>query len=836
MIAALCMALLTGCLGPQRPGPEASPRAAGASQASQPVATRPAPATQPVAATQPTPPVVHAPAPAAPEGSVSGTLLPRDMPPHPFLLFDKADLAGIARRKGQDPLMQECWDKMVELAGEPDQLDEWWEQLETRAFIAIAADDKAMARKAIDLMQAGLRKTDPGQFYEIGAANFLLHGAPLRALALAWDWLYGFMTPQERGSILPQMERWCGACLTSTNKRWWREASYNVGAIPIGGLGILALAIHGDSAHPDANLWLREATRRIAQNYFPTTWKPSGICYEGPNYAIVGLKYPALFAEALRRAGAQDIVGSAGATLASQYLMYQWMPEDGCAPIGDNTGYGRRTFAAEYLLGIGRSKDPVALWTWRNNLDNRYLDPLITYLWYPLGLRPAGPVAAQAPTARYFEVTPNRAGYLFSRTKWQDPDAAFFAFVTRYERCNHQHYDMNSFLLGAFGTLFATHEMLFPYGDDNHGVDFEHNMIIVDQGGWPRHDNNGSCGDDNSTEGVLTGLATGPFADYMRGDAKWSYRDNSIIIDNPAIRAERAFLFVKAGATPYMVALDDLQFSDDPHDYRWQWYAPADVSISGAGSTADPLILAAQKGSCALSFITPGTPAVTIGKIQNVARSGSRRRGSTQPAASQTSATSSRPDDTAARPARAARSRPAGAAASRAAGSRPGRYADRPRSERFLQRIDVAQKGIRVHYAAVATLQLDAADRPLVQAQPVTCESPSAAGAQVRLADGSIDRIAWQSEEVYQQRGSDLASGDLRTDGLAAMVRVKDGKVTGYILGEGTYLKWGEKVLVQAKDSVCVTADKDGVKVSGRRQSRKGLPTVEPMGVKTFRP
>ncbi len=116
------------------------------------------------------------------------------------------------------------------------------------------------------------------------------------------------------------------------------------------------------------------------------------------------------------------------------------------------------------------------------------------------------------------------------------------------------------------------------------------------------------------------------------------------------------------------------------------------------------------------------------------------------------------------------------------------------------------------------------------------CESPSAAGAQVRLADGSVDQLAWQSEEVYEQRGSDLACGQLQTDGLAAMVRVKNGKVTGYVLGEGTYLKWGDKVLVQAKESVCVTADKDGVKVSGRRQARKGLPTVEPVGVKTFRP
>ena len=356
------------------------------------------------------------------------------------------------------------------------------------------------------------------------------------------------------------------------------------------------------------------------------------------------------------------MAGDAGATLAMQYLMHQWMPQDGCAPIGDNTNYGRRTFAAEYLLGLARSKDAVGLWTWRNNLEQRYLDALITYLWYPLDLRPVSPVAAETPAAKYFEVTENRAGYFFSRTKWQDPDAAFFSFVTRYERCNHEHYDMNSFLLGAYGTLFATHEMLFPYGHDNHGVDFEHNMIIIDEGGWPKHDNNGSCGDDNSTEGVLVGLATGPFADYLRGDAKWSYRDNSIIIDNPAIRAERSCLFVKAGPTPYLLAFDDIQFSDDEHVYKWQWHTPSNVIVTGAGTLADPLVLAARKGCCAIHFATPSQPKITNEKAPNLAR------------------------------------KPSGSSA--------------------LQRIVAAQNGIRVRYAAIATLQETPELRPAITAQP----------------------------------------------------------------------------------------------------------------------
>ncbi len=321
--------------------------------------------------------------------------------------------------------------------------------------------------------------------------------------------------------------------------------------------------------------------------------------------------------------------------------------------------------------------------------------------------------------------------------------------------------------------------MLYPYSSNLHCVDYEHNMIVIDGGGWPRHAT-ASCGDRNSTLGVLTGLVTGPFADYMRGDAKWSYRDNTIITDNPALRAERAFLFVKAGANPYMVAIDDNEYRETPHDYRWQWYTPESMKITGTGTTADPIVLTAEKGSCALAFITPQTPAVTISKIKNVERS---------------------------------RNHP-----------------------RFLQRIDVSQHTTRAHYAAIATLQRNAKDRPAVKAMPVECENPAADGAEIRFADGTVDHIIWQPEEVYEQRGSDLTAGPLRTDALMALVRTKNDRILGYTLGEGTYLTWNGTPLVQAKSSVCVTADADGVKTTGRRRTREGFPTVAPVDLKTYKP
>lgn len=693
---------------------------------------------------------------------------------HPFLLFSADEAAGLAGRKDADPLLAECWQRLRRLADAADSRRSWARQLEARAFLSQLTGDERLARRAIALMASALERTDPADYYR--SANFHNHAVPLRALALGWDWLHEKMTPAQRAAILPRLERWCRVALEHTEKQWWRDGSYNVGAIPVSGLGLLAAAIRPDSSDPMTETCYREAVRRIGQNYFPRSWKPSGICWEGPNYAIVGLRYVACFAEALRRTRQLDLMGESGARHAMSYLMHQWMPAGGCAPIGDNTSYGRRTFAAEYLLGLARTGDAAGLWTWRTYTDRRRLDPLITYLWYPLDVKSKSPADSGLPAWKCFEVALNRDGYVFSRTRWSDPDAAFFAFVTRFEPANHQHYDMNSFLLGAFGTLFATHRSLYSYGHEHHSVDFEHNLVVVDGGGWPAHDQSNSAGDDDSYDGLLVGLVLGPFADYVRGDAKWSYRDTTAPNSDPAIRAERTCLFVKAGPTPYMLAFDDQQYRGDEHRYDWLWHAPS-LPISGAGTLDDPLVIAAEAGRCAIRFIHPAAPAVTVEDAEQT----TRRRG------------------------------------------------------KPLRRITVTQTGVRVRFAALATLERQGQPPPAVGPLAVKCANPSARAVMVLLAGGVADTIAWQSEEDRIQAGAALSAGRLQTDGLCAMVRVRGQKVVGYVLGEGTYLRWDGKTLVRAGSSVCVSAAPGRTKVSGRRRARKGLPPVKAKIIKLMK-
>ncbi|HET6428285.1 MAG TPA: hypothetical protein VFJ30_07745 [Phycisphaerae bacterium] len=717
------------------------------------------------------------------EAAAAASAATRPALSHPFLLFDAREARTLAGRAGDDELLKECWDAVRERAEAPDSDRGWTRQLEARALLWQVSREKAMADRGIAQMLAALERVDPAEYYK--RSDFHVHGAPLRALALGWDWLYEAMTPAQRAAALPGLARWCRAAFADFETRWWREASYNCGAIGAGGIGLLTTAIAADTNDPAVHTAHREMVRRVGQNFFPVSWKPSGICWEGPNYAIVGYRYVAPFAEALRRTGGPDLLARSGARHAMAYLMHQWLPAGGCAPIGDNTSYGRRTFAAEYLLGLGRTGDAEGLWTWRRWTDRDDLDPVIAAVWHPAGLVPRSPAEAGTPTSRYFEVTANRAGYLFARGRWDDADTPFFSFVIRHEMCNHQHYDMNSVLLGGLGTTFATHRDLWPYGHENHGYDLEHNHVVLDGGGWPAEDKTGSCANQCSTGGLVVGLALGGSADYVRGDAKWSYRDNSIPNTDPAIRAERACLFVKAGPTPYLVMVDDIQYRGRAHRYDWLWHAPS-LPIAGAGTPGDPLTITAEKGRCAIRFLTPAAPAVTVA---DAAQQATRRR---------------RGDATPIPP---------------------------------LRRIAVAQTGTRVQYAAVATIEAAGAAAPTVAALPVECGAPVAGGVRIDHPDGTVDRIVWQSEEQRVQLGVPLSAGKLATDGLLAMVRLdKAGAVVAYVLGEGTHLSWDGKDLVRAASSVCVTADGGGVNVTGRQRSRKGLPPEPPTDARTFTP
>jgi hypothetical protein len=645
-------------------------------------------------------------------------------------------------------------------------------KLNAMALVCQIEGDAELGRQAVELFKEIIAEIDPYQHYEEIDDDFFATETWPKAFAYAWDWLHELMDEKERREVLQGLEHWCKALYEHTEARWWRNASINCGAIPVGALGLLCTAIRGETEHAQFEEWYAGSIQRIQRNYFPTSWRGNGICTEGPCYAQYH-KNPTQFGEALRRTGGPDIISGRNIIHAGNYQMFQWMPQGGCGPIGDNTSYGRRVFAAAYLLCIGESRDGAALWTFEKYTDRDRLDPILAFLWYPDDLEPVSPGAAGRLTSCYFEITPNRAGYFHSRSGWDNERAAYFAFTTRYENANHQHYDMNSFLFCAFGEEFALHRNVFPYRDVNHGVDYEHNIVIVDEGGMPAFDRTTTCGAQNSIKGLLAGLGPGHFADYVRGDARESYADRSDPKSFPAVRADRSCLFVKQGPCPYLVVVDDIQKSEKrEHDYHWQWYTMA-KDISGAGSLRKPLLIEGEESNCSIGFVEPAEPEVSFRIVEG----------------------------------------------------------GNPRRPYELSLIRVRRRGGRVRYVAVAAAWEKSGPKPSFRRGPEVAGNHRAVSLVVQ-SDSFRDMIIWQpANDAVTQRKEETACGEVRTDGLLTLVRTdRSDRVVGYVLADGQSLSFAGHSLARTEERASISADSVRVFLTGGRRARRNQPPLKPRG------
>ncbi|MBI5084582.1 MAG: hypothetical protein HZB13_08295 [Acidobacteria bacterium] len=136
------------------------------------------------------------------------------------------------------------------------------------------------------------------------------------------------------------------------------------------------------------------------------------------------------------------------------------------------------------------------------------------------------------------------------------------------------------------------------------------------------------------------------------------------------------------------------------------------------------------------------------------------------------------------------------------------------------------QRGARARFVAVAAASRLGEEPPRLKRGPQATGSPEAASMVVE-GPGFSDLIIWQPEELPDQGGRALAAGAMKTDALLAMVRTApDGRILGYVMGDGTSLEYGGRVLASSKRACSVVADESGVQTGATRRARQGLPPL----------
>lgn len=159
------------------------------------------------------------------------------------------------------------------------------------SYMYLVSGDEVYARRAEKEMLAA------ADFVSWNPSHFLDVGEMVTALAIGYDWLYDWLSPESRTIIEDAII--VKGLRTSGKKRWWSKSHNNWNQVCNGGLVMGALAVY-ERIPEEAQAIIAEALKSnpIAQKEYG----PDGVYPEGSGYWEYGTWYEVMLIESLRTA------------------------------------------------------------------------------------------------------------------------------------------------------------------------------------------------------------------------------------------------------------------------------------------------------------------------------------------------------------------------------------------------------------------------------------------------------------------------------------------------------------------------------------------------------
>lgn len=277
------------------------------------------------------------------------------------------------------------------------------------------------------------------EFDDWNPKHFLDTAEMTHALAIGYDWLYDFLSPDQRRQIR-------GAIVTKglreaekvyRRNTWWARSEYNWNQVCNGGISIGALAVAEDEPQLAAYILGR------AVDSVPIAMKeyaPDGAWGEGPGYWNYATTYNVAMLAALESALGTDfgLSRTTGFSVTGDFRMQMIGPTKLAFNFADgHSGAGRA--AAMYWLAR-KFDNPRYAWHERDFIEGTSA----LHLWWfdPRGIQPD-----DLPTDRWFR----HVDVAFLRSKWHDPRALYVGFKGGDNKVNHSHLELGTFVLDADG-------------------------------------------------------------------------------------------------------------------------------------------------------------------------------------------------------------------------------------------------------------------------------------------------------------------------------------------------------------------------------------------------
>lgn len=419
------------------------------------------------------------------------TPLPSPVMVHPRLLFNQAEVRDI-RERAASPLLKPVADRVcraadenlaaaplipsVTLRGQPDPPGE------VKGIAAARSLQSRVINYCMAFTLTGKKAYRDGAVAELNRAVSdwriwvdtahpppydLMTGETAATFAIAYDWLYQDLSPDERRFLRQGAEkRALKPYLEALRKEtWFYTSENNWNTVCNGGAALLALALQGESRLSEEVL----AKSVPGMDHYWGHLAKDGGWDEGTGYWAYGHRYAFLAAEALRRSGrpgGQERFDLPG-TRNTGYFPIAFNPgRKASVSFGDSNS--RADDAIYYLLGR-TYKNPDFIW-YQDLQDfpvvaHGWPQAALALLWRPIG------EDWLPEKARHFTPTLDPVA-LFPSIGWafmapSQPDPPFYlGFKNGTLAANHTHLDLNHVTVGWKETLLAVEFGSRPYPAD----------------------------------------------------------------------------------------------------------------------------------------------------------------------------------------------------------------------------------------------------------------------------------------------------------------------------------------------------------------------------------
>ncbi len=324
-------------------------------------------------------------------------------------------------------------------------------------------------------------------FQDWNPSHFLDTAGMTEVFAIAYDWMYNALSPDERAWIRKEIvTKGINESLPEyKGQRWWVIREFNWNQACNAGMTLGALAVAEDEPEK-AGFVLKSALKSIPLAL--ATYAPDGGWPEGPSY-WGSIRHTAMTLAAMKTALGTDFGLSdlPGLNRTGHYRIHFTGPTKQTFNFGDASARSGGTSAMFWLAR--QYKEPVYAWHQHQYLQQSGRDDVFNLIWY----QPAGPSpekAAWSPDA-YFRATE----VAMMRSSWSDPNALYLGIKGGQNNNGdgHRHLDLGSFVFEALGQRWASDLGGEDYNIPNYFLPFRwarwsyyrtrtesHNTVVID--------------------------------------------------------------------------------------------------------------------------------------------------------------------------------------------------------------------------------------------------------------------------------------------------------------------------------------------------------------------